>query len=372
MCSNSLSLTRSACKVQARENLLPTQTVREALLYEKLRGYKVKCGLCERRCTIDSGKKGFCKTRLNLDGLLLTLVYGDLSALESRPIEIKPFFHYWPGSTALTFSTWSCNFSCPWCQNHRMSRTEPNPAKSAHFFPQEQVLKVVQYNEDKGLCGSFQEPTLLIEWVLPLFQQGRQKGLYSCYVSNGYMTLEALKLLRQAGMDGLKIDIKGDQETYKKYCGGVDVEKIWRNVREAKRMGFHLEIVNLLITDVNDDDECLRWIIKQHLKAVGPETPLHFTRYHPAHKFSNSPTKVETLEKAYDMAKKEGVLYPYLGNVEGHKYENTHCPKCGELLIQRLGCSITKYKITDDNKCPKCSKSIPITGKHISKWQTLV
>jgi pyruvate formate lyase activating enzyme len=186
------------------------------------------------------------------------------------------------------------------------------------------------------------------------------------------MTLETLKRLRQAGMDGLKIDVKGDQETYKKYCGGADVEKVWRNAREAKKMGFHVEIVNLVVTDINDDEECLRWIIKQHLKSVGSETPLHFTRYHPAYKFTNPPTKVETLEKAYNMAKKEGVLYPYLGNVEGHRYENTHCPKCGETLIQRLGCTIVKYKVSDDNKCPKCSQTIPITGKRIRKWQTLV
>jgi pyruvate formate lyase activating enzyme len=252
-----------------------------------------------------------------------------------------------------------------------MSKTEPNP-KSSHFFSQDQVLNVAMHNRDSGLCASFQEPTLLTEWALPLFEQGRGKGLYSCYVSNGYMTLEALKLLRQAGMDGLKIDIKGDQETYKKYCGGADVEKVWRNAREAKKMGLHVEIVNLVVTDINDDEECLRWIIKQHLKSVGSETPLHFTRYHPAYKFSNPPTKVETLEKAYEMAKKEGVLYPYLGNVEGHRYENTHCPKCGETLIQRLGYTIVNYKISDDNKCPKCSQRIPITGKRIRKWQTLV
>ncbi len=357
--------------MQALDDLLKTPTVHEALLYEKLRGNKVKCGLCERHCTIEPGKKGFCKTRLNADGVLLTLVYGDLSALESRLIEIKPLFHYWPGSTALTFSTWSCNFDCPWCQNHRMSKTEPNPPKSCHFFPQEQILNLALHNEDKGLCASFQEPTLLTEWTLPLFEQGRKKGLYSCYVSNGYMTIETLKLLRQAGMDGLKIDVKGDQETYKKYCGGIDVDKIWRNAREAKKMGFHVEIVNLLVTDVNDDEECLRWIIKQHMKSVGSETPLHFTRFHPAYKFSNQSTKVETLEKAYNMAKKEGIRYPYLGNVEGNTHENTHCPRCEELLIQRLASTVVKYRITDDNKCPKCGEKIPITGKRIRKWQTL-
>jgi len=352
--------------------LLRLPTVREALLYERLRGGKVKCGLCERRCVISPNSRGVCKTRINLEGALFTLVYGDLSALESRPIEIKPFFHFWPSSSALTFSTWSCNFDCVWCQNHHLSKTQPNPSKSGHFFHPEKIVNLAIHQKDDGLCASFQEPTILTEWVLPVFKLGREKGLYSCYVSNGYMTLEALKLLKEAGLTGLKIDVKGDNETYQKYCGGADVEKVWRNAHEAKKMGFHVEIVNLVVTNVNDDEECLRWIIKKHLKAVGSETPLHFTRYSPAYKFSNPATRVETLEKAYSIAKKEGVAYPYLGNVQGHKYENTYCPKCGDLLIQRLGYTITQYKVTDDKKCPKCGQLIPITGQRIRRWQTLV
>jgi pyruvate formate lyase activating enzyme len=356
--------------VQAPEELLRLPSVRESILYEKLRGRKVKCGLCERRCIINPGDKGFCKTRLNMDGILLTLVYGDLSALESRSIEINPFFHFWPGSTALTFSSWSCNFDCLWCQNHHLSKIEPNP-KSSHFFQPEKIVNLALYQQDSGLCASFQEPTILTEWGLPVFSLGRQKGLYSCYVSNGYMTLEALKLLKEAGMTGLKIDVKGDKGTYKKYCGGIDAEKVWRNAREAKKMGFHVEIVSLIVTDVNDDEECLRWVIKKHLKAVGKETPLHFTRYSPAYKFSNPQTKVETLEKAHNMAKKEGVTYSYIGNVQGHKYENTYCPKCDVTLIQRFGSTVAKYNVTADKKCLKCGQSIPITGQRVRRWQTL-
>lgn len=307
-----------------------------------------------------------------MDGMLLSLVYGDLSALESRPIEIKPFFHFWPGSTALTFSTWSCNFDCAWCQNHNLSKVEPNPKKESHFFSPEKVVTLALHQQDTGLCASFQEPTLLTEWVLPVFKLASEKGLYSCYVSNGYMTLEALKLLKDAGMTGLKIDVKGDKEVYRKHCGGADVEKVWRNAHEAKKMGFHIEIVNLVITGVNDDEECLEWIIKKHLKMVGRETPLHFTRYNPAYKFTNPPTGVETLEKAYCMAKNEGVVYPYLGNVQGHKYENTYCPKCGDTLIQRFGYTITKHAVTEDKKCSKCGQLIPITGRRTKKWQPLI
>jgi len=358
-------------QLHEQSELLRLPTVREALLYQRLRGGKVKCGLCERRCVISPNNRGVCKTRMNIYGALFTLVYGDLSALESRPIEIKPFFHFWPGSSALTFSTWSCNFDCAWCQNHHLSKAEPDPSKSGHFFHPKKIVNLAVHQKDDGLCASFQEPTILTEWALPVFRLGREKGLYSCYVSNGYMTLEALKLLREGGMTGLKIDVKGDKETYQKYCGGADVEKVWRNAHEAKKMGFHVEIVNLVVTGVNDDEECLRWMIRKHLKAVGSETPLHFTRYNPAYKFSNPPTNVETLERAHNMARKEGVAYPYLGNVQGHKYENTYCPKCGDMLIQRFGYTIAQYKVTEDKKCTKCGRLIPITGQRIRRWQTL-
>jgi len=351
--------------------ILGYPTVQEAILYEKLSSDVVKCGLCERRCIIHDGQKGFCRTRLNVNGKLYTLTYGDLSALESRPIEIKPFFHYWPGSTALTFSTWSCNFKCQWCQNYTLSRRIPDPT-TASFIRQEEVLEQALILGDKGLCASFQEPTLITDWVLHLFKAGRERGLYCCYVSNGYMTLQALRMLKDSGMDGIKIDMKGDAEVYQKYCGGINVEKVWRNIREAKRIGLHVEVVNLIVTGVNDDEACLSWMIERHLKEAGVETPLHFTRYYPAYKFSNPPTKIETLEKAYEMAKKAGVQYPYIGNVPGHKYENTYCPECGETLIKRFGYTIMKYRITPEKRCPKCGQQIPIVGNYIQRSETLV
>ncbi len=312
------------------------------------------------------GGKGYCKTRLNMDGKLYTVVYGDLSALESRPIEIKPFFHYWPGSTALTFSTWSCNFDCVWCQNWGLSKTPPD-GSNPKFYSPEEIVDLAVRKGDEGLCSSFQEPTLLTDWNLDLFRAGKGRGLYSCYVSNGYMTLEALKLLQKAGMDGLKVDLKGDAETYRKFCGGADVEKVWRNVREARRMGFHVEIVNLVVNKVNDDEESLRWVIERHLEEAGPDTPLHFTRYYPSHKFEKPATPVKTLETAYELARELGVLYPYIGNVSGHRYENTHCPHCRETLIKRYGSTVVRYRISEDGLCPKCGSPTPIRGRCIRK-----
>ncbi len=298
---------------------------------------------------------------MNIHGRLYSVAYGDISALESRPIEIKPFFHYYPGSTALTYSTFGCNFRCPWCQNHHLSREKPEPEKSDYISPRRIIENALKHG-DKGLCVSFQEPTLLFEYCLDVFPMAKEQGLYCCFVSNGYQTPDALQMLANAGLDGLKIDIKGDEGVYKKYCDDIDVDKIWRNAEEAKGMGMHVELVNLVITDVNDDDGCISYIIENHLRHLGPEVPLHFTRYHPAYEFHNPPTKIITLEKAYQKAKKAGIRYPYIGNVPGHRYENTYCPDCGDMLIERHGHSMIENRMDEDKKCPKCGLKIPIFG----------
>lgn len=339
--------------------------IKEAYLYEKIKNEKVRCISCERKCIIDNNQYGFCHTKINISGKLYTIVYGDISAIESRPIEIKPFFHYWPGSTALTFSTWSCNFNCLWCQNYHLSKTFPNPLKANYISPKEMV-EMALGNNDEGLCVSFQEPTLLLEYSIDVFSLAKKNNLYCCYVSNGYMTLEALKLLKNSGMDGLKIDVKGDSETYEKYCGGANLDIVWRNAREAKKMGMHIEIVNLIVTNVNDSENQINELIERHLKEVGEDTPIHFTRYYPAYKFHNPPTKIEILEKARDKALKMGIKYAYIGNVPGHSYENTYCPNCKKCLIKRYGYMILKYNIKN-GKCPNCGYHIPIFGKYCKK-----
>jgi len=341
-------------------------SVRESRLYAKLGSDRVQCILCERRCVIDVEQVGTCKTRKNIDGRLYTLVYGDLSGVESRPIEIKPFFHYWPGSTALTFSTWSCNFNCPWCQNHNLSKSSPRPERS-QSVPPATIVETAIDSGDEGVCASFQEPTLLTDWALDAFPIARGRGLYCCYVSNGYMTLEALDLLRRSGLDGLKIDVKGDEDAYQKFCGPLDASVPWRNARAAKETGIHVEIVNLIIPGVNDNDSTIATIIDRHLKYLGPETPIHFTRYFPAYKFRAPATDEARLEFARETARKAGVRYAYVGNLRGHMYEDTFCPECGERLIARDGYSIVSYKLTREKKCPRCAVRIPITGMYIQK-----
>jgi pyruvate formate lyase activating enzyme len=349
------------------EKLRQLGTAREATLFEKLGQNALRCRICEKLCALAPGQLGDCKARVNLSGKLYTLTYGNLSAIESRPIEIKPFFHYWPGSTALTFSTWSCNLDCAWCQNYSLSKTPPSILNSRYYSPGE-IVDMALKGGDEGLCASFQEPTLLTEWAARTFAIAEKMGLYRCFVSNGYMTLDALRYLAGHGLDAIKIDVKGDSETYRRYCGGVRGDLVvWRNAREAKALGLHVEIVNLVITDVNDDDVSLRNLVERHIKELGVETPLHFTRYHPTHNFRKPPTKIATLENAYRIARSEGVLFPYVGNVAGHPYENTYCPQCEKLLIRRDGHRLKEYKITSEQQCPSCHFKVAIEGKHVQK-----
>lgn len=333
--------------------------IKNAQLYEKLDDW-VKCGLCERRCLIPPNNAGFCQTRLNIEGNLFTLVYGNISSISANPIEKKPFYHFWPGSVALTCGSWSCNFECPWCQNWHISKTPPN-SKSANYLDPIDFIRETMERHCQGTSISFNEPSLMFEYSLDVFRLARSRGLYTTFVTNGYMTEKALHMLHEAGLDAINIDVKGDAEVVRKYCGG-DVEMVWRNIREAKKLGIHLEVVNLVIPGVNDREEQLRWLAKRHCHEAGEDTPLHFTAYYPAYRFQAPPTPVSTLERAHDIAIGEGIEFVYIGNVPGHKYENTYCPSCGELLLRRYGLELLKSQLKG-NRCPKCGREIPIVGK---------
>jgi len=338
--------------------------VREALLYQKLDG-TVRCRTCERFCEIEPGQLGFCRTRKNVGGKLYTLEYGDISSISANPIEKKPFFHFWPGSYALTVGSWSCNFTCPWCQNHDISKCPPDTNRSNYLSPRA-FVRAVGEEGCQGTSISFNEPTLLFEYSLEVFELAKREGYYNTYVTNGYMSLEALRLLRERGLDAMNVDIKGDREAVERYCG-ADVEKVWRNCAEARGLGIHIEITTLIIPGVNDDEECLRGIARRIRRELGEDTPWHVTRYYPAHRalefgLFDGRTPIEALEKAHGIGKEEGLNYVYIGNVPGHELENTYCHNCGELLIKRFGFEVVDYRIAPGNKCPRCGEDIPIVG----------
>lgn len=341
------------------------QRTREALLYDKLGDGKVKCRTCERHCQIGSGELGFCKTRKNTDGKLYTLVYGEISSMSANPIEKKPFFHFWPGSKALTVGTWSCNFDCPWCQNYDISKSPQRVGQGRYISPKV-FMDLVKRHNCQGTSISFDEPTLLLEYSLDVFDLARREGYYNTYVTNGYMSTEALKLLIEHGLDAMNIDVKGDAEAVKEYCK-ADVEQVWRNARLAKQDDLWIELTTLVIPGVNDDEECLRSIARRIVTELGSDTPWHVTRYYPAYKFASTlyvpPTAVSSLEGAREIGMEEGLDYVYVGNVPGHPYENTHCPSCSRLLIGRYGFDVTRYEITQDKRCPNCQAEIPIIGE---------
>ena len=337
--------------------------IREAALYSKV-GTNIMCHTCERNCAIPPGELGFCKTRKNIEGKLYTLEYGDISSISANPIEKKPLFHFYPGSKALTIGSWSCNFTCPWCQNFEISKSTQSIGNGQYISPERFIQLMQQYN-CQGTSVSLNEPTLLLEYSLDIFQLAKAEGYYNTFVSNGYMTAKALKLLAEHGLDAMNIDIKGEPGTVSKFCS-ADVEKVWRNAVEAKRLGIWIEITTLVIPGVNDKNDELRSIASRIKNALGSATPWHVTGYRPAYKFRDEfsvpPTPVTTLEKARDIGKETGLNYVYLGNIPGHPYENTYCPNCNELLIERYGFSITRCKIISDKRCHSCQERIPVIG----------
>ena len=338
--------------------------IKEAILQENLNG-KIRCLTCERKCTISENSTGFCKTRKNINGKIYTLVYGEISSLSANPIEKKPFHHFWPGSIALTAGTWSCNFDCPWCQNHEISKS-PEMIGMGEYISPEKFIELMKKLKCQGTSFSFNEPTLLLEYAIDVFKIAKSQGYYNTYVTNGYMTKEALMLLIDAGLDAMNIDIKGDKEAVEKYCK-ADVEKVWRNAKIAKENGIWIEITTLVIPGVNDEETILRNIAKRIKIELGPDTPWHITRYYPAYKFLSEiyvpPTPIKTLEKAIIIGKEEGLNYVYCGNVPGHPFENTYCPKCNSLLIKRFGLKLLECYLSEDKKCPNCKEKIPIIGK---------
>jgi len=333
--------------------------VREALLQEATGG-KVRCHACERRCTIVPGGFGWCRTRRNRDGRLVTLIYGLISSVASNPIEKKPFYHFYPGTKALTAGSWSCNFGCPWCQNCDISKVAPKKKElQSQLIDPEKLVKMAKENNCRGTSMSFSEPTTFLEYAVDVFELARQNGLANTVVTNGYFTPEAGDLLREKGADAFNIDIKGDLKTYEKYCR-ADPEKVWANIKRIKEKGVHAELTTLVIPGVNDSNGCLREIAERIGNEAGLDTPWHLSRYFPAYKFEVSPTPITSLETAYEIGKEAGLLYVYLGNVSDHKYENTYCPACGDNLIKRTIFTIHWNKVTKDKKCPSCGQDIPI------------
>jgi pyruvate formate lyase activating enzyme len=363
--------------------------VRQALLQETVNN-KVRCLTCERRCVLAEGQAGWCRTRQNRGGTLYTLIYGLVSSLSCNPIEKKPLYHFYPGSVALTVGSLSCNFDCPWCQNWHISKQTPpiiesasrqsrsdcdqfacgwcqnwdiskQPPSGGEFIPPSEFVALALRRGCQGTSISFNEPTLSLEWSLEVFPVARGAGLYNTFVTNSYMTEAALELLVEAGLDGMNVDVKGDAEVLRKHCG-ANVEMVWRNCRLAREMGVWVELTTLVIPDVNDSPAALHGIAERIVAELGPDTPWHLSRYHPAYSFTAPATPVAKLEQAREIGLRAGLHYVYLGNVPGHAGEHTFCPGCGATLVRRGLLRLLHCNVTPDGRCPHCEQEIAGTG----------
>ncbi len=330
---------------------------REAALYEKLPGGRVRCHVCQWCCVINPGKTGVCRMRTNRDGVLYTMNYGEVSSLAADPIEKKPLFHFFPASRALSLGTWGCNFHCQHCQNWEIS-TQPIPAGSQYLSPEREIELAKEYG-CAGIAWTYNEPSVWFEYTLDSAKLARESGLYTVYVTNGYLSPEALDVIGP-WLDAWRVDIKGFSDAFYRELARVPH---WRGIldvarRAREKWNMHVEVVTNIIPTMNDDDEQLEGIAAWVRDNLGELTPWHVTRFYPMYKLSYlPPTPVSALEKAYQIGKKLGLKFVYLGNIAGHDYENTVCYSCGRLNVRRVGYD-THLVGLEGSKCKFCGAEL--------------
>ncbi|QSZ26766.1 AmmeMemoRadiSam system radical SAM enzyme [Aceticella autotrophica] len=318
--------------------------MKEAMFYEKLDNNTVHCLLCPHDCMIKEGKYGFCNVRKNVNGTLNTENYGIVTAIALDPMEKKPLYHFYPGRYILSVGTFGCNLRCAFCQNWEISQQK----LEGNFALPEQLIHIAKSQENNiGIAYTYNEPTIWFEYVIECAKAARENGLKNVLVSNGFINIEPLKELLKY-IDAMNIDIKAfTDEYYRKLCYGK-LDNVLRTVEVAAK-SCHVEITTLLVTGENDNVDEMEKLAKW-LSGINKNIPLHFTRYFPHYKMTNPPTPIETLKLVSETGKKY-LNYVYTGNAPGFD-NNTYCPVCGNLLIERnININIIGIK---NNKCLKC------------------
>lgn len=342
--------------------------MKEAQFYEKVDAGKARCFLCAHHCIIAPGKRGICAVRENIDGTLYSIVYGKLIAKHIDPIEKKPLFHFYPGSRSYSIATVGCNFRCIHCQNYDISqypKSHSDPELGTqHSLPgedmtPEQVVREAELTGCKSISYTYTEPTIFFEFASDCAKLAHEKGIKNVFVSNGYTSSEAARDIAPY-LDGNNIDLKGDDNFYKKVCG-ARLQPVLDTIKLMKELGVWVEVTTLIIPDYNDSEDFLKWTA-EFIKSVDPAMPWHVTQFYPTYKLLDKPrTPVNILRKAREIGLKAGLKYVYEGNVPGEGGENTYCPSCGELLIERFGFSLTDIRMKN-SACLKCKAHIDGIG----------
>lgn len=330
---------------------------RVASYWEKARENIVHCLLCPRSCVIQMGRRGYCTVRINKDGMLYTLGYGNPIAVHVDPIEKKPFFHVLPGTEAFSIAVAGCNMRCLFCQNWQISQARPDEVTAYDMAP-EDIVKEAKNSGCPFIVYTYTEPTVFYEYMLDISKLARSRGLKAGMHSCGYINEEPLNELLKY-MDAVNVDLKSfNPEFYRKMGAMAELEPVLNTLKTIKRQGVWLEITNLIIPGQNDDPEEIKKMCVWIKDNLGDEAPLHFSRFMPSFRLQNlPPTPVEKLEEAYKIAKAAGLKYVYIGNVPGHIYENTYCPRCGKTAVHRVGYRVLENNIVN-GKCKFCGEKI--------------
>ena len=333
--------------------------LKEAMLYEKLDAGRVHCFLCSHNCKIAEGKFGICGVRQNVKGELNTLVWADVIASHVDPIEKKPLYHFLPGSKSFSIATIGCNFKCGFCQNWQISQVSKETAfdLDTYELKPEEVLREAKKSFCKSISYTYTEPTIFFEYAYDTAKLAKKEGLYNIFVTNGFMTKEAIKVIRPY-LDAANIDLKFFKESsYNNICK-ARLQPVLDSIKAMNDLGIWVEITTLIIPGLNDSREELKGI-SDFIASINKSMPWHISAFHPDYKYADyQPTPIEILKKAYDIGRKSGLNFVYLGNVpeEG----NTYCPGCNSLLVRREYFSVIENNIKS-GKCCKCNIAIPGT-----------
>ena len=332
------------------------QNLKEASYYKKLNNKLVQCFLCPRSCVILSGKYGFCRARKNIDGKLYAMGYSNPCSVAIDPIEKKPFFHFLPKTDTFSIASAGCSLRCKFCQNWEISQYSPEETINV-YLPPEKVVEYAQKYKCPSIAYTYSEPVNFYEYMIDTAKIAKHKGLKNIVHTAGYINPEPLEKLCKY-IDAFNVDLKGfNKEYYRNVCEG-ELDVVLNSLKIMKKNNVWIEITNLIVPEYNDKPEEIRNMCLWIKENLGDYVPVHFSRFSPRYLMKHLPsTPVETLKRAIKIAKEVGLKYVYIGNVPGNEYENTYCPKCGKLLIRRVGFSVLENNIVN-GKCKFCGEKI--------------